>query len=164
MRGEAANCKLVREGIRGRPEPDTGGPSRARERGGGGGSAGYALFSRAHIEALIASANGAPDFKREESDPNLTTSLTLRMEEADGAWTVYFNDGAVTRLEATDQGEFAISGKREWWEAVFRGRIDPFLATQQGKLKLERGELWKLSQWFKPFQRAFALWQTIPVK
>jgi hypothetical protein len=47
---------------------------------------------------------------------------------------------------------------------VFRGRLDPFLATQQGKLKLERGEMWQLSKWFKPFQRAFALWQTIPIQ
>ena len=161
---EAVHCQLVRDGIGGRGERDAGEPGRAGKRDGAQASTRYALFSRAHMEALIESANADPDFKSEGSDAHLTTSLTLRLEEADGAWTVYFNDGGITRLEATDQGEFAISGKREWWEAVFRGRIDPFLATQQGKLKLERGELWKLSQWFKPFQRAFALWQTIPVK
>jgi L-fuculose-phosphate aldolase len=161
---EAVHCQLVRDGIGGRAEPETDEREPAKERSAAGESARYALFSRAHMEALIESANGDPDFKRKGSDAHLTTSLTLRLEEADGAWTVYFNDGGITRLEETDQGEFAISGKREWWEAVFQGRIDPFLATQQGKLQLRRGELWKLSQWFKPFQRAFALWQTIPVK
>ena len=63
-----------------------------------------------------------------------------------------------------DGGEFMISGKAEWWNAVFSNRIDAFLATQQGKLKLTRGELAQLSRWYKPFQRAFAIWQTIPVQ
>jgi hypothetical protein len=57
-----------------------------------------------------------------------------------------------------------ISGEQQWWSAVFRARIDPFLATQQGKLKLERGELAQLSRWYKPFQRAFSIWQTIPIE
>ncbi len=161
---EAVHCQLVRDGIRGYGEPDPAGAGRAGEPAASGESARHALFSRAHMEALIESANGDPDFKRKGSDAHLTTSLTLCLEETDVAWTVYFHDGGITRLEETDQGEFAISGKREWWEAVFQGRIDPFLATQQGKLRLTRGELWKLSQWFKPFQRAFALWQTIPAK
>lgn len=125
---------------------------------------GHELFSRAHMEALIESANSDADYKHAGAEGDLTTTLTLRMDDAAVSWTVHFDVGAITRLDAADDGEFAISGKREWWEAVFRGRIDPFLATQQGKLKLERGELWKLSKWFKPFQRAFALWQTIPIR
>lgn len=127
-------------------------------------SGGHALFSREHMEALIESANSDPEYQEEGKAGNLTTTLTLRLEETKTSWTVYFDNGTITRLDGADDGEFAISGKREWWEAVFRGRIDPFLATQQGKLKLESGELWKLSKWFKPFQRAFALWQTIPIQ
>jgi hypothetical protein len=57
-----------------------------------------------------------------------------------------------------------ISGSEEWWSAVFRARIDPFLATQQGKLKLKRGELSQLACWYKPFERAFSLWQTILIQ
>ncbi len=45
-----------------------------------------------------------------------------------------------------------------------RALIDPFLAAQQGKLKLKRGELAQLSRWYKAFQRAFLLWQTIPIQ
>jgi putative sterol carrier protein len=126
-------------------------------------SGGHALFSREHMEALVESANSDPTYRQQGKEGSLTTTLTLRMEKA-APWTVHFDNGTITRLDGADDGEFAISGKREWWEAVFRGRIDPFLATQQGKLKLERGELWKLSKWFKPFQRAFALWQTIPIQ
>jgi hypothetical protein len=77
---------------------------------------------------------------------------------------VKFVAGEITELEQNMDGEFMISGKEEWWKAVFSNRIDAFLATQQGKLRLERGELAQLSRWYKPFHRAFSLWQTIPVK
>ena len=159
---EAVHCQLIRDQSAGRAEPEPrtqAKPGKAAQKTGG-----HPLFFRAHMEALIESVNSDPDYQRQGKEENLTTTLTLRLEESNTPWTVHFDNGRITRLEAADDGEFAISGKREWWEAVFRGRIDPFLATQQGKLKLERGELWKLSKWFKPFQRAFALWQTIPIQ
>ena len=95
---------------------------------------------------------------------NLTTSLTLLLEEDGKTWTVQFVDGSITELNSGDGGEFLIGGQAEWWRAVFNNRIDAFMATQQGKLKLQRGELAQLSRWYKPFQRAFAIWQTIPVQ
>ena len=78
--------------------------------------------------------------------------------------TLFLWNGEIIELDQKTKGEFIISGKRQWWKAVFTNRIDPFLATQQGKLQLKRGELAKLSQWYKPFQRAFSIWQTIPVQ
>ena len=75
-----------------------------------------------------------------------------------------FDAGEITALTQSNNGEFLIGGNEEWWRAVFNNRIDAFLATQQGKLKLLRGELAQLSRWYKPFQRAFAIWQTIPVQ
>ncbi len=125
---------------------------------------GYILFSREHMDALTEIANGDLQFQNQASETDLTTTLTLYLEEEETAWTVHFEEGRITRFEAGAGGEFLISGKRELWDAVFKNRIDPFLATQQGKLKLKRGELWKLSQWFKPFQRAFTLWQTVPIR
>jgi hypothetical protein len=88
----------------------------------------------------------------------------LHVEESNSAWTVRYSNGEIIELVPGDGGEFLISGKTEWWDAVFRARIDPFLATQLGKLILKRGELAKLSRWYKPFQRAFVLWQTIPIQ
>ena len=157
---EAVQCQLLHSAGPGEPAPRAPAKRAKAEHKSGG----HALFSREHMEALIESANSDPEYQEEGKAGNLTTTLTLRLEETKTSWTVYFDNGTITRLDGADNGEFAISGKREWWEAVFRGRIDPFLATQQGKLKLERGELWKLSKWFKPFQRAFALWQTIPIQ
>ncbi|HEY2988954.1 MAG TPA: class II aldolase/adducin family protein [Candidatus Binatia bacterium] len=157
---EAVQCQVL---VDHRALPDEPAPlARAKPGKAAPKSGGHPLFSRAHMEALIASANADAQYKQAGAEGNLTTTLTLRLEKT--PWTVHFDNGAITRLDDADDGEFAISGKREWWEAVFRGRLDPFLATQQGKLRLERGEMWKLSQWFKPFERAFAIWQTIPIQ
>lgn len=125
---------------------------------------GYLLFSGEHMEALVASANLDSLFRSHGAETALSTSLTLLLEEGEISWTVHFVDGEITRLSPGDAGEFMISGPGEWWSAVFRARIDPFLATQHGKLKLRRGELAQLSRWYKPFQRAFSLWQTIPIQ
>jgi L-fuculose-phosphate aldolase len=124
----------------------------------------YALFSHEHMTALVESANHDAQFRDHGVETSLSTSLTLHLEEADTSWTVKFVAGEITELDQKMDGDFIISGKEEWWKAVFSNRIDAFLATQQGKLKLKRGELAQLSRWYKPFQRAFSLWQTIPVR
>ncbi|MFQ5542423.1 MAG: SCP2 sterol-binding domain-containing protein [Candidatus Binatia bacterium] len=145
--------------VRGFPVPDPLPPSIQRP-----GEKTYVLFSREHMGALVDDANSDPEFQKLGRDTELTTSLTMVSEDSDASWTFHFNQGKITRLEVGGEGEFTFSGKREWWEAVFENRLDPFMATQQGKLRLARGELWKLSRWFKPFQRGFALWQTIPIR
>ena len=124
----------------------------------------YALFSQEHMTALVERANQDLEFRRHGSETSLTTSLTLHLEEGDISWTVKFVAGEITEFNRGVTGDFMISGKEEWWRAVFSNRIDPFLATQQGKLKLKRGELAQLSRWYKPFQRAFSIWQTIPAQ
>lgn len=125
---------------------------------------GHLLFSQEHMAALVADANNDLQFLDQGGETQLTTTMTLQLEDADTRWTLHFKQGKINRIEEGGEGEFVISGKREWWRAIFQGEIDPFLAMQQGKLKLKRGELWKLSQWFKPFQRVFTLWQTIPIR
>ena len=124
----------------------------------------YALFSRAHISALVEGANGDPEFRQQGSETGLTTSLTIAREDDGARWTMEFVDGRISAFSEHGEGEFVISGREEWWRAIFQNRLDAFQATQQGKLKLTRGELWKLSHWFKPFHRAFALWQAIPIQ
>jgi L-fuculose-phosphate aldolase len=124
----------------------------------------YELFSREHMAALVELANGDSEFRDYGGETNLSTSLTLHIEDTGASWTVKFVTGEITGVEQKSDGEFLISGTAKWWNAVFSNRIDAFLATQQGKLKLKRGELAQLSRWYKPFQRAFALWQTIPVR
>jgi hypothetical protein len=124
----------------------------------------YVLFSKEHMCALVERANHDSQFRSQGEETGLSTSLTLFLDEREAAWTVRFANGEITQLASGDDGEFRISGREEWWSAVFRARIDPFIATQQGKLELKRGDLAQLSRWYKPFQRAFSLWQTIPIQ
>lgn len=129
-----------------------------------GSGQGYALFSSEHMQALADCANGDPEFRNFGSETALTAALTLHCEENDIFWTVRFAAGEITGLDRQSDGDFLISGEERWWKAVFTNRIDAFLATQQGKLKLKRGELAQLSRWYKPFHKAFSLWQTIPIQ
>lgn len=121
----------------------------------------FDLFSADHMAALMASANADAEFRKLGEETDLTTSLTLRVEDGGAAWTFYFAQGRITGMDRSGEGEFVISGPRQWWETIFRQRFNPFVAMQQGRLKLEKGELWRLSHWFKPFERSFALWQAI---
>lgn len=124
----------------------------------------FPLFSREHVSAMVDKVNHDTTFQREAKQKHLTTSLTMSMEDEPLEWTFYFDKGKIIKMDDQRRGEFVIRGKKKWWEAVFQKRFDPFLATQQGKLKLVHGEIWQLSQWFKPFQRGFELWQGIPTK
>jgi L-fuculose-phosphate aldolase len=124
----------------------------------------YTLFSSEHMAALVDQANRDSEFRNFGSEAALSTTLTLHLEEADTFWTVRFLAGKITGFDRQANGEFLISGKEEWWRAVFSNRIDPFLATQQGKLRLKRGDLAQLSRWYKPFHKAFSIWQTIPIQ
>jgi L-fuculose-phosphate aldolase len=160
---EAVHCQFFKERASGSPtersEPRTDGQTPVQQTG-----ERYALFSREHMQALVQSVNQDSLFRSYGAETGLSTSLTLLLDETQAAWTVQFSDGEITSLTPSNNGEFLIGGKTEWWHAVFSNRIDAFLATQQGKLKLLRGELAQLSRWYKPFQRAFAIWQTIPVQ
>ncbi|HXG50466.1 MAG TPA: class II aldolase/adducin family protein [candidate division Zixibacteria bacterium] len=156
---EAVRCQFFNERLNG-TEPSAGAEAEPPASAGPA----HALFSRAHMEALVATANSDPEFRAEGERTDLTTSLTLRLDDTAAAWTVDFAHGEIRGLRERSDGEFLIGGKAEWWRAVFCGRIDPFLATQQGKLELRRGELARLSRWYKPFQRAFALWRRIPIE
>ena len=124
----------------------------------------YLLFSDNHIAAMVDRVNADQIFQKLGQEKGLTTSLTMAVEDDGLQWTFYFQRGKITKRDTDRPGAFVISGKKEWWQAVFQRGFDPFLATQQGKLKLVRGEFWQLSQWFKPFQRGFELWQAIPTR
>ena len=158
---EAVHCQFFKDGVSADREPAS---QPAKKERAAADAKRYELFSKEHMTALVESANGDPDFRTFGGDTALTTALTLHLEERDLAWTVKFHAGEIIELNQRNDGDFLISGKAEWWSAVFSNKIDGFLATQQGKLKLMRGELAQLSRWYKPFQRAFALWQTIPIQ
>lgn len=155
---QAIHCKFLESNGRlADPDPT---PNLTEDRGGEA----YALFSPEHIAALAEIANRDVEFQKLGGEEGLTTTLALAWQDTETRWTFHFADGRIADWQTGGEAEFVISGKREYWEAIFQGRLDPFMATQQGKLKLIRGELWRLSRWFRPFHRAFTLWQTIPIR
>jgi L-fuculose-phosphate aldolase len=163
---EAVRCQFFKEKREGSQDGSSAscGAGVTEEAAAHSSSQSYPLFSQAHLNALVSAANNDSQFRAHGRETSLSTSLTLHLEESGISWTVEFAGGEIIALEPKMDGEFLISGKEAWWKAVFSNRIDPFLATQQGKLQLKRGELAQLSRWYKPFQRAFSLWQTIPVQ
>ena len=161
---EAVHCQFFKDGVARIREAKTQPSKNGKLTPPVAGGKSYQLFSRAHMTALVDAANQDAQFRAHGAESSLTTSLTLFLEESQNAWTVKFVEGEITELSQGDGGEFLIAGNPEWWNAVFSNRIDAFFATQQGKLQLKRGELAQLSRWYKPFQRAFSIWQTIPVQ
>lgn len=163
---EAVRCQLLMERLSPTPQPKTSADEGRDGQATAPGASGrrYALFSQEHMTTLVEAANRDSQFRDQGNETGLSTSLTLLLEETETPWTVRFVAGEITELDQESNGEFMISGTREWWSAVFSNRIDPFFATQQGKLKLQRGEFAKLAQWYKPFERAFSLWQRIPIQ
>jgi len=159
---EAVRCHAFRAQA-GSPRPQTGVSANAARPQPSANHA-YPLFSREHMHALVKSVKEDQQFRADGSATGLTTSLTLHLRDSDAFWTVKFTAGEIAGIEQSADGEFLISAEKRWWEAVFNNRMDPFFATLRGKLTLERGDLAKLAQWYKPFQRAFTLWQTIPVR
>ena len=62
-----------------------------------------------------------------------------------------------------DDTPFVATAPAEVWEMIFLGKLDPFVATMQGKMKL-KGELGKLSRWYVPFSRLFELFRQVKIK
>jgi L-fuculose-phosphate aldolase len=151
---EAVRCRSLAgvEPAAGEPPPE----QRAKDPG-------PPLFSPEHVSRMVELANADREFREQGKQGGLSTTLTLAVDGDGARWTVRFHEGEISEFRAGGEGEFVIAANRDCWREVFQGRLDPFLATQQGKLKLVRGDMWKLSRWFKPFSRAFRLWQALGV-
>ena len=56
-----------------------------------------------------------------------------------------------------------LNASADIWEQIFLGRLEPFAATTQGKMKL-KGDLGRLSRWYVPFSRLFELFKQVKIK
>jgi putative sterol carrier protein len=99
--------------------------------------------------------------KGEELD--LTTKLAIKLDGQDRVYKFNFEKGRIVKLEFDEDAPFVISAPTDVWEAVFLGKLDSFVATMQGKMKL-KGELGKLSRWYVPFSRLFELFKQVKIK
>jgi L-fuculose-phosphate aldolase len=124
---------------------------------------GYVMFSREHIQAIVDLVNQDEFIARKGQELDLTLQLAIRLDGHNNAYKFNFEKGKITRLDFNEDAPFVISAPVEVWELIFLGKLDPFVATMQGKMKL-KGELGELSRWYVPFSRLFELFKQVKIK
>ena len=127
-------------------------------------TAAHEMFSPAHIQAIVELANNDEFIAQQGAELDLTVELALKLQEdEDMAYRLNFEKGKIVRVERDDKAPFVISAPAKVWRQVFLGKMDPFVATTQGKMKL-KGQLGKLSRWYVPFSRLFELFKLVEIQ
>lgn len=123
----------------------------------------YLMFSQEHIQAIVDLVNKDEFIAKKGAESDLTLKLVIKLDGQDKAYKFNFEKGRIVKLEFDEDAPFVISAPSEVWEWIFLGKLDPFVAVTQGKMKL-KGELGKLSRWYVPFSRLFELFKQVPIK
>jgi len=123
----------------------------------------YKMFSKEHIQAIVDSVNRDEFILQKGQELDLTLQLAIKLDGSDSVYKFIFEKGKIKKLEFDEDAPFVISAPAEVWELVFLGKLEPFAATMQGKMKL-KGEIGKLSRWYVPFSRLFELFKQVKVK
>ena len=123
----------------------------------------YPMFSREHIQAIVDLVNKDEFIAQKGQELDLTLNLAIKLDGTDKEYKFNFEKGKIKRLDFDADAPFVISADSKVWEAVFQGEIDPFVATTQGRMKLE-GQLGQLSRWYVPFSRLFELFKQVKIK
>jgi L-fuculose-phosphate aldolase len=126
-------------------------------------AAGYPMFSREHIQAIVDLVNKDELIAQKGKELDLTVQLAVKLDGTDKAFKFNFEKGRIIRLDPDADAPFVISAPKEIWEQVFLGKLDSFVAVTQGKMKLE-GQLAQLSKWYVPFTRLFAIFKQVKFK
>lgn len=123
----------------------------------------FSMFSEPHIQAIVDLVNQDKFIAQKGSELNLTTKLAIKLDGSSNIYKFNFDKGKITKLEHDEDAPFIISAPAEIWELIFLGKLDPFVATTQGKMKLT-GQLGQLSRWYVPFSRLFELFKQVTIK
>ena len=124
----------------------------------------YPVFSKEHIEKIVTLVNQDEEAQRLGKSTHLTVNYAIKLADTNQVYNFHFKEGEIVKVSNDEDADFIISGKRKQWIAVFNGLIDPFAATTQKKLRLQKGSIGDLSKWYPPFYRVFALWKYAPVE
>lgn len=123
----------------------------------------YLMFSQDHIQAIVDLVNKDEFIAKKGEELDLTLKLAIKLDGLDKVYKFNFEKGRIVRLDFDEDAPFVISAPADVWELIFLGRLDPFVATTQGKMKL-KGQLGQLSRWFVPFSRLFELFKQVKIK
>lgn len=122
----------------------------------------YKMFSLEHIQAIVDLVNNDEFILKKGQELDLTLQLAIKLDEEGKSHKFNFEKGKIIKLESDDNAPFVISAPSDIWEMVFVGKLEPFVATMQGKMKL-KGEIGKLSRWYVPFSRLFELFKQVRI-
>jgi ribulose-5-phosphate 4-epimerase/fuculose-1-phosphate aldolase len=122
------------------------------------------VFSKEHISRMVDLINKDEKARRLGKMNRLTVRYAIKLLDTGQVYNFHFQEGEIIRVTNDEDAEFMIAGRRQQWVAVFNGLIDPFAATTQKKLRLQKGSIGDLSKWYPPFYRIFALWNKTPVE
>lgn len=123
----------------------------------------FDMFSKEHIESIVDLVNKDEFILKKGQEMDLTLQLVIKLDGANSVYKFNFEKGRITKLEFDENAPFVISAPQDVWELIFLGKLDPFVATTQGKMKL-KGDLGKLSRWYVPFSRLFQIFKEVKIK
>lgn len=123
----------------------------------------FEMFSREHIQKIVDLVNKDEFIAEKGREQDLTLQLVIKLEGHDEAYKFIFEKGKIIKLEYDDNAPFVILAPGDVWELIFLGKLNPFVATTQGRMKL-KGDLGKLSRWYVPFNRLFELFKQVKIK
>ncbi len=123
----------------------------------------FLMFSQEHIQAIVDLVNKDEVIRKKGGELDLTVKLVIKMDGAGKPFRFNFEKGVITKLDSEEDAPFIISAPTDVWEMIFYGKIDPFVATMQGKMKL-KGEFGKLSRWYVPFTKVFEKFRMVKIK
>jgi ribulose-5-phosphate 4-epimerase/fuculose-1-phosphate aldolase/putative sterol carrier protein len=121
------------------------------------------VFSNEHMARILELVNADAKAQELGQATDLTVRYAIQQAEDGKVFNMHFDRGRIVRITADEDADFVNLGKREAWIHVFNGRLDPFAAVSQNKLRLTKGRIVDLSKWYAPFYRIFSLWRDAPV-
>lgn len=123
----------------------------------------FLMFSEEHIKEIVDLVNKDEFIGKKGAESDLTLKLAIKLEGHNKIYKFNFEKGRITKLDYDEDAPFIISAPAAVWELIFLGKLDPFVATTQGKMKL-RGDLGKLSRWYIAFSRLFELFRQVKIR
>jgi len=121
------------------------------------------VFSDEHMARVQALVNADAEAQELGKATDLTVRYAIKQAEDGKVFNMHFDQGRIVRITTDEDADFVNLGKKEIWIHLFNGRLDPFAAVSQNKLRLVKGQIVDLSKWYTPFYRIFALWRDAPV-
>lgn len=122
----------------------------------------FEMFSREHIQQIVDLVNQDSFILKKGEELDLTLQYAIKLDGTDKVYKFNFSKGKIIRLDFDDQAPFIASAPAEVWKLVFLGKLDPFVAVTQGKMKL-KGQLGQLAKWYVPFSRLFELFRQVKI-